>query len=460
MKDDNINNTKLEIDKLINKKCCSPNCHNVSGYMIQSAIKCLSNGKKDELYNVFGDNFINATDLACNILGILTTAMLKHGTASELLNKAIVKPIPKSKIKSLSDSKNYRAISKNCIMSKIIDNVLLNLMGDKISTSTYQFAYKAGFSTSLCSFLVAETISYYRSRGSNVYMVSLDATKAFDRVQYSKLFYKLVNRNVCPLIIRFLLNSYLISKSVVKWNNHISNPFNINNGVKQGAVLSAPLFALYIDDLLLKLNKTRQGCHIGHLCANAFGYADDIVILSPTCKALRFLINICEEYAADHYIKFNPEKCTLQIFSDPDFCSDDVHISISGYIIKHVNRETHLGHLFKNTSNNIDFSDVIKDIRVRGNDITNKFKPISWQGKATLFMSQCSSLYGCHLWNIDDIKIKELCTAWHVSCRRVLGLDSRTRTYLLRHLMKSMSIENIILHRMSCFFLNGLNHKN
>ena len=82
-------------------------------------------------------------------------------------------------------------------------------------------------------------------------MVSLDATKAFDRVQYSKLFYKLVNINVCPLIIRFLLNSYLISKSVVKWNNHISNPFNINNGVKQGAVLSAPLFAVYIDDLLL-----------------------------------------------------------------------------------------------------------------------------------------------------------------------------------------------------------------
>ena len=82
MKDDNIDNMKLEIDKLINKKCCSPTCHNVSGYMIQSAIKCLSNGKDDELYNVFSDNFINATDLACNILGFLTTAMLKHGTAS------------------------------------------------------------------------------------------------------------------------------------------------------------------------------------------------------------------------------------------------------------------------------------------------------------------------------------------------------------------------------------------
>ena len=460
VKDEDLNNTKLRIDNLIKKNCCSTNCHNVSGDTIRSAIKCLSNGKNDEVYNVFSDNFIHATDLACDILGILTSTMLKHGTASELINKAIIKPIPKNKTKSLSDSKNYRAISKNSIMSKILDNVLINLMGDKISTSTYQFAYKAGFSTSLCSFLVAETISYYRSRGSNVYMVSLDATKAFDRVQYSKLFNKLVNRNVCPMIIRFLLNSYLISKSVVKWNNQTSSPFDIKNGVKQGAVLSAPLFALYIDELLQKLNSSRQGCHIGDLCANAFGYADDVIILSPTCKALRYLINICEEYAADHHIKFNPDKCTLLIFSDPDFCREDVHISIAGTVIKHVDKETHLGHLFQNTGNIIDFDNIIKDIRIRSNVIANKFKPVSWQGKATLFMSHCSSLYGCHLWNIDDVKLKELYTAWHVGSRRVLGLDGRTRTYLLRHLMKSMSIENIVMHRVASFFLNGLKHTN
>ena len=171
-------------------------------------------------------------------------------------------------------------------------------------------------------------------------------------------------------------------------------------------------------------------------------------------------IRICEEYAADHYIKFNPDKCTLLIFSDPGFDSEDIQISIAGCFIKHVNNETHLGHTFKNTGNFVDYSDVIKDIKVRSNVIINNYKPVSWQGKAKLFVSQCSSLYGCHLWNIDDTKIKDLCTAWHVSCRRVLGLDARTRTYLLNHLIKTMSIENIIMHRMSCFFLNGLKHSN
>ncbi len=77
-----------------------------------------------------------------------------------------------------------------------------------------------------------------------------------------------------------------MSTAVVKWNNSTATPFKINNGVKQGGVMSAPLFALYIDPLLKKLNSSKQGCYIGHLAANAFGYDDDIVLLTPSCEAL------------------------------------------------------------------------------------------------------------------------------------------------------------------------------
>ena len=92
--------------------------------------------------------------------------------------------------------------------------------------------------------------------------------------------------------------------------------------------------------------------------------------------------------------------------------------------------------------------------------IINQFRPVSWEAKVKLFLSQCSSLYGCHLWNLDDNKVKELIVAWNVSCRKVLGVNKQTRTYLLGPLMKSMSVENIIMQRMSSFFLNGINHTN
>ncbi len=73
--------------------------------------------------------------------------------------------------------------------------------------------------------------------------------------------------------------------------------------------------------------------------------------------------------------------------------------------------EKHLGHVFQNAESMIDFSNVTRDIKVRTNVIINQFKPVSWLAKVKLFLSQCSSLYGCHLWNLDDIKVKELHTA-------------------------------------------------
>ena len=156
VKDDNLYATKLKIDNLINSKCntnsCNTHCHNVSGDIVKNAIKCLANGKDDEIYNLFSDNFLYSTDYCSEILAVLITTMLKHGTASELINRSIVKPIPKNKNKSLSNSLNYRAISKNSIISKVIDHVLIILMGEKMNTSSNQFAYKAGFSTSLCFF--------------------------------------------------------------------------------------------------------------------------------------------------------------------------------------------------------------------------------------------------------------------------------------------------------------------
>ena len=76
-------------------KLCNNNCLKISSETIKSAIKCLNNGKNDETYDIFSDNFIHATNRTCEILCMLITAMLKHGTASGALNKSVIIPIPK-----------------------------------------------------------------------------------------------------------------------------------------------------------------------------------------------------------------------------------------------------------------------------------------------------------------------------------------------------------------------------
>ena len=62
----------------------------------------------------------------------------------------------------------------------------------------------------MCSLVLKETIDYYRANRSTTYSVMLDATKAFDRVQYCKMFRKLIDRKLPLVIIRFLLNMYTV----------------------------------------------------------------------------------------------------------------------------------------------------------------------------------------------------------------------------------------------------------
>ena len=79
----------------------------------------------------------------------------------------------------------------------------------------------------------------------SVYCTFLDATKAFDRINYVKLFKLLVDRMHPPVSIRFLLNMYTSHVCRVSWNGVCSVPFSVFNGIKQGGVISPVLF-LYL----------------------------------------------------------------------------------------------------------------------------------------------------------------------------------------------------------------------
>ena len=53
------------------------------------------------------------------------------------------------------------------------------------------------------------------------------------------------------------------------------------------------LFAIYVNDVLIKLNSSKLRYHIKKICFNAFMYADDLILLSPTVTDLQKLVNIC-----------------------------------------------------------------------------------------------------------------------------------------------------------------------
>ena len=104
-------------------------------------------------------------------------------------------------------------------------------------------------STVICTSLLRDTIEYYNENGSDCYLLLLVVSKAFDRVVYVRLCRPLRDRNMCPTVLRFLMNMSVNQLFQVKWNN-ISSQSHISNGVKQGGWLSPGLESSTVDQVL------------------------------------------------------------------------------------------------------------------------------------------------------------------------------------------------------------------
>ena len=98
--------------------------------------------------------------------------------------KCVIIPFVKCKSGDLTDVNNYRAIAISTAISKLFESVLSSFVVSSDDVDAYQFGFKSGHSTSLCTNVFKNTIDYYTGHGSHVFTCFIDFTKAFDRVNY------------------------------------------------------------------------------------------------------------------------------------------------------------------------------------------------------------------------------------------------------------------------------------
>ena len=247
-------------------------------------------------------------------LHILFNALIQHGYVPQDFLSGVITPIVKDAEGDVTSSTNYRGITLSVVFASLFEMAILSKIGHLLTTDNLQFGYKKRLSCSHAVFVLRSCIDHFVAHGSNVFATFLDCSKGFDKIDHSGLFLKLIRRGVPLCFLNIIIYWYRNLTSVVKWNDAISESFQVKSGVRQGGILSPRLFIVYVDDLLLALRSSGAGCYMEELFVAAIMYADDLALLAPTRLSMQKLLNICQNYGIEWCLTYNPTKTNILVF--------------------------------------------------------------------------------------------------------------------------------------------------
>ena len=92
---------------------------------------------------------------------------------------------------------------------------------------------------------------------------------------------------ILPKIINVVRAIYRESDCNTRLGANLTQPFNIDTGVRQGCVLSPLLFSLVIDYKMRKLDPKEYGIEINNRRLYDLDFADDIALICKTEEELQ-----------------------------------------------------------------------------------------------------------------------------------------------------------------------------
>ena len=248
--------------------------------------------------------------------------------------------------------------------------------------------------------------------------------------------------------------------SVCKWQNAFSDCFSVVSGVRQGGVLSAKFWAVYMDDLVLELRQTCKGCHLIDLFIACILYADDVCLLAPSRKSMQILLDICSKYALSWCIKYNERK-TKVIYFGKDFesfsCSP---LLLNGAPIDFVKEWKYLGVTLKSDRHFTCSAQKPRSAFYRStNSILNVLKGPSEAVQMNLLYSICVPIltYACDVIVYHSREMESLHVAVNDAIRRIFSYNRWESIKTLRKSFGYLSVTEIFANRKK-FFESQLSH--
>ena len=162
---------------------------------------------------------------------------------------------------------NFRGITVTAIFGKLFEYTLLDKL--EFDQSELPFSFTEGLSPAMAGLLVSEAKAESQENKTHIYVATLDSPKAFDVVHHAILLDKLFQTNIHDASWLVVKDLYQDISQRVKLLDGLSDSFSINQGVRQGGIVSTCLYKIYIDELLRIRKSKRLGLE-EHTCYRGY----------------------------------------------------------------------------------------------------------------------------------------------------------------------------------------------
>ena len=265
---------------------------------VQRAIKCLSAGRSPGGDGFPTDFYRSFSDLLAPRLLTVFQDAFQRGSLPESMQNAIITLIHK-KGKDPQHCGSYRLVSLINVDAKILAKILALRLEVCLPTLIHpdQVGFVKGRSSADNLRRLLHLVWQKKNSMEPIVAFSLDAEKAFDRVEWEYLFVILERFDVREVYIKWVKLLYGSPKAAVLTNGNISNPFRLSRGTRQGCPLSPLIFSLALEPLAsaIRNHVDIKGIASGQEEHKLLLYADDILLLSsnPETAVPHILSMIC-----------------------------------------------------------------------------------------------------------------------------------------------------------------------
>ena len=258
------------IDEIKNKK--TPGYDHITAEMLKYAPPCI----REFIYIIIGLMWSQSiTPTHWNIA--ITTLLFKKGDRHRITN--------------------YRPITLLSTLFKVWEKILDRRIR-KIVTELIPYPQMGSLkhnSSTLATLTMKLLLLKAKREGRTVFSVQVDMNKAYNRVKRKPLWSKLHRLGIKGLLLKAIMSTYDSATEYITIGNTPSRKFSLDNGLRQGSIISPILYLIDNIDLLTELIGSNTGIQTGDESIQrtpAIMFVDDLNTLTDEIKKLEQQLQI------------------------------------------------------------------------------------------------------------------------------------------------------------------------